>query len=199
VLAEVDGRTITASDVALARALGLFGVQPTDDPIRTADIERYADARLIEHEASRLGIAGTSQEAEAAWQAAALRLGGPDALASWLDGNGIEASWARRMIEADLRWQRFVDFRFRAFIFVSEADAAKALGPGPHSPEDRERVRARLRQEALHREMAQWLAEARGRARIRILPLEGGEIPTTFPMPSGARQDPGVPSEAPPP
>lgn len=182
-LTAVDGTAITASDIALARALGLLGFHPSDDPITMTDVERAVDARLVEGEAARMGIRPTSEEAEEAWRAAADRVGDMLALTGWLASTGLEEAWAKRMIEADLRWRRFIDLRFRAFVFVSETDVAQALGSGPHPAELRERTRRALEAETVNRELAEWLADARRRASIRYAWRGERAIPLPFPMP----------------
>jgi hypothetical protein len=183
VLATVDGATITASDIALARTLSLFGFHPSDEPITKTDIEDSVDARLIQGEAVRLGIGDSTAEVDEAWQATGDRMGGMSALTSWLASTGIAEAWARQEVEADLRWRRFIQLRFRAFLFISEADVDKALGPGPHPAELRQRTREALTKEATDQEMARWLADARTRASIRYAISGEGTLPLPLPMP----------------
>jgi len=59
---------------------------------------------------------------------------------------GLDEAWVKRLVEADLRGRRFVDVRFRAFVFVTEEDVTKALGPGPHTVDARERAVVVLRE-----------------------------------------------------
>src|SRR4030095_13502960 len=75
-LAAVEGRTIAASDIALARALGVLGFAPSSSPIAREEIERFADLLLILDEASRIGIAAEAEQTERAWTAVVERLGG---------------------------------------------------------------------------------------------------------------------------
>ncbi len=184
VVAELDGAAVTASDIALARALGLFDLRPSSAPIDAAEANRYLDARLVEGEAVRLGIQGSPDEMAAAWKAAAARVGGMAALTAWLDRNGIDAAWARRLIAEDLRRERYIELRFRTFAFVSEADVDAALGSGPHAPEERLRTRRKLTDEAMQRSLSQWLSAARREARIRLVP-QAIPSPLPFPMPGG--------------
>jgi hypothetical protein len=186
VLAEVDGAIITASDATIARALGLFGTQQSEKPIRTADVSHLVDAWLIDAEAARLQIAPSVAEFEDAWRTIAGRVGGMDALRSWLDRAGLDEAWVKRLVEADLRGQRFVDVRFRAFVFVTEEDVTKALGPGPHTVDARGRAVDALREEAAKQELAAWLADARTRAAIRTTGAEGTGLPLLFPPPAPA-------------
>lgn len=184
VVADVEGRIIAASDIALARALALFDLGPSAAPIQAAEVEGVVAARLLEAEAARLGIGGSAEGAEAAWRAAGARAGGMDTLIAWLRRNGIEENWARSAVEADLRRRRYIDLRFRAFAFVPEAEVERALGPGSHGPEARERARGALQHAIVRRRLAAWLKEARARARVRLLLEETQTIPAPFPMPA---------------
>ena len=62
VVAEIDGTPVAASDVAIARALGLFELNPAPRAIEATDVERYVDGRLLTREAARLGLATTADE-----------------------------------------------------------------------------------------------------------------------------------------
>jgi len=186
VLADVNGATIAASDATIARALGLFGFRPSEKPIHAADVRHLVDAWLIDAEATRLQIAPTAAEVDDAWQTVAERVGGMDALRRWLDRAGLDEAWVKRLVEADLRWQRFVDVRFRAFVFVPEEDVAKALGPGSHAMDARARAVGVLREEAVNRDLASWLADARAGAAIRTTGAEGTGLPLLFPLPAPA-------------
>jgi hypothetical protein len=187
VAAEVNGEVVAASDIGLARALGLFGFSPSNDPIGPDDALRFIDALLVVQEAERLRIEGGPAEREAAWGQAADRAGGSTALAAWLREVGIAEAWARRLADRDLARRRFVEARFRAFAFVSEAQVAEALGPGDHSGAARERARAALAEEAAGRALAEWLAEARLRAEIRRPAIPPSGIPAPFPMPASRK------------
>jgi hypothetical protein len=182
-LASVDGRMIAASDVTIARALSLFGARPSDASIRKLDAERLVDARLIEQEAVQLAIGGSPQEFDDAWQAAAEGVGGMPALRTWIDQAGLTESWVRRLVEQDLRWRRFIDLRFRSFVFVSEDEIAQVLGPGDHSPEAREKTRERLQTDATNRDLEAWLVEALKRATVRYAEFGKDGDPVPFPMP----------------
>src|SRR5262249_12856720 len=97
-LAEVGGALVTLSDVALARALGLFGLERSAGPVTEADVERYLEGQLLVREAAQFEIAVPPADVEAAWQAA-----GGDVLARRLEALGLDTAWARRLFEADLR------------------------------------------------------------------------------------------------
>ena len=193
VLGEAGDTVITLGDIALARGLRLFGLQPSEAPVQREELDRFVDALVVAEEARQLGVAPTEEEGHAAWNAAAMRVGGMEALLAWLDGNGIDRGWARRMVEADLRRRQFIALRFQAFAFVPEPDVDAALGPGSHTPEERERVRESLLAAATEEGLAAWLHEARGRVRVRHAEFDRSAAPIPFPMPSSAHRDPARP------
>jgi hypothetical protein len=181
VLAEVDTAIVTASDVALARALGTFDLGPSAAPITAAEVQRYTDARLLAREAEQLAIEVPADAIQSAWQAAGRRAGGTEALAAWLGRMGLSAAWARAVVTADERRRRYLELRFRSFAFVSEFDVNEALGPGPHTQAEREAARRRLLEDQVEQSLAEWLAETRARTRIRMLITE--PVPVPLPMP----------------
>ena len=184
VVAEVDGAVVAASDVALARALGLFGLTPAAGPLSPVEIERYAEGRLLVVEATRIGVEIAETDRTAAWDEVAARTGGETALAAWLAAADIDVGWARRMVDDDLSVRRFVDLRFRALAFVSEAELSAALGPEAHSEAEREAARTRLEEETARHRLAEWLSEARARRAVRQLTGDR-EVPDPLPGPTG--------------
>jgi hypothetical protein len=182
-LAQVDARTISASDVALARALGLFGFAPTRSPITRADVDRYVDALLILAEAGRIGIEAEPAATDRAWTASATRAGGDATLTRWLGDNAIDRDWARRLVEEDLVTSKFLQARFAAFVFPDEETITRELGPGQHDESERERVRERLIREGAAEAQARWLDDARRRASIKIILPDGGAVAPPFAWP----------------
>ncbi|HUF93695.1 MAG TPA: hypothetical protein VMR23_15070 [Candidatus Limnocylindria bacterium] len=179
----VDGSVVTAGDIALARALGLVGFTPSAVPIDAAAVERMIRAHLIVAEARLLDIGPAPGEEEAAWQAAAARVGGMAALQRWLAIVALEPAAARALVGVDLRWRRFIDVRFRAFAFVTPEEVAAALGPGPHDAEAEERARARLAAAQAERELKAWLRQRAQQADAHVLLTDGVTVPNPFPMP----------------
>ena len=175
VLAEVGSRPVTLSDVTLARALGVLGLEPSAGPISDAELARYLDAQLAVREAAQLDIEVSAADVDRAWD-----LSGGPGLAARLAAVGIDPAWARRLLEADLRVERFVDLRFRAFAFVTELDVDEALGPGAHDEATRARTRDRLRADKVARAFAAWKEDARQRVAIRRVPGMTGPWPPPF-------------------
>jgi hypothetical protein len=175
VVAQIGTRPVMLSDVALARALGVLGLEPSAGPITDADLARYLDAQLAVREAAQLAIEVPAADVDRAWS----RAGGAS-LETGLAAAGIEPTWARRLFEADLRVERFVDLRFRSFAFVTDFDVDEALGAGSHDEATRGQTRDRLRDEMIERALAAWKEEARQRIPIRPLPGVTGPWPAPF-------------------
>jgi hypothetical protein len=126
VVGAVDATVVSASDIALARALGLFGFTPSDAPIASADVDRYGTALLSVLEASRLGIGPTLTELDQAWTELETRFGDAAALHAWLEATTIDTVWARRALEAHLRW--------RTWQTLHEGLTIEMPGAPPHPP-----------------------------------------------------------------
>jgi hypothetical protein len=181
VLAEVASRPVTLSEVTLARALGVLGLGRSAGPITDADLTKYLDAQLAVRESVQLDVDVPAADLDAAWD----RAGGA-ALAARLTAAGIDPAWARRLIEADRRVQRFVDLRFRAFAFVTDFDIDEALGPGAHDEATRARTREKLRADTVTRAFTAWQEEARQRVPIGRIPGVTGPWPAPFSLDAGA-------------
>src|SRR5262249_54929184 len=183
VLGQVGSRTISASDVALARALGVLGFSPTTAPIERSDVERYVDTLLMLDEAGRIGIDVEPAALDAAWTTIGTRVGGDAALERWLRGNAIDRDWARRVVEEDLLKAKFIDARFAAFVFPDDDAINRELGPGQHDEAAREQARQRLVRKAASEAQVAWLADARRRASIRLLLPAGSSVAPPFGAP----------------
>lgn len=177
VVAEIDGAPVTASDVAIARALGLFELSAATRAIEATDVERYVEGRLLAREAARLRLETTADQRAEAWAVAAGRAGGEASLAAWLRTVDVDPAWARRLVDEDLMRRRFVDFRFRDLAFVSEAEVTAAMGAGQDGEATREAVRTRLEGDVARRQLGDWLVETRARSTIRRLVDEGARVP----------------------
>jgi len=183
VVAVIDSRTVAASDIALARALGALGFTASAAPMGRQDIDRYVDVVLILQESERIGISVEPLETDRAWDAAVARAGGEAAVQRWLDGNAIDRDWARHAVELDVKRQKFLAERFAAFVIPSEDDVTKALAPGQTDEAARDEARATLIRAAAEKAQAEWLVGARRRAAIRILISDGAVIAPPFPAP----------------
>jgi hypothetical protein len=175
VLAEIASSPVMLSDVALARALGVLGLEPSSGPITDTELSQFLDVELAAREATQLGIEVSAADLDRAWQAA-----GGATLGTRLEAAGIDPAWARRLLESDLRVERFIDLRFRAFAFVTDFDVDEALGPGAHDEAERARTRERLRADRAAQAFAAWEKDARQRVPIRRVPGVTGPWPAPF-------------------
>ena len=183
VLAAVEERTITASDIALVRALRLFGFAPSAAPIESSEVERAIDAWLVVREAQRLRLGSATEGRAEAWDAVVKRVGGAAAVEAWLDRAAVEPEWARRLVEEYLDWQQFVDLRFRAFVFVTEDQIVSSLGGTADTPESRARAIATLEAAEVERRLAEWIAETRPGVAVHLLLAPTERVPVPLPMP----------------
>jgi hypothetical protein len=185
VLAVVDLDVVAASDIALARALGLHGFAASPAPITTADVERFVNVLLVLGEARRLAIQAPEAEVEDAWRTIEAEAGGPVSLDAWLNAVAVPPAWARRAVEAHVRWRRFVRLRFVELTFVMPDEVTAALGPGAHDGEARARVHAQLREAKAEAALAEWL-DARSRtAQVRRVLAPDETVPLPFAGPWG--------------
>lgn len=188
VVAEIDGRIVTLSDIALARALGLFGLAPATGPVDRTAVERFADVSLVLEEARRLHLQAPDPDVEHRWAEIAEPFGGPEGLEAWLAQARVNRYWARRLVQLDDVYRQFVDIRFRAFVFVTEAEIDRAVGAGASDEGARERARQEIVNAEVARHLAEWTATARRGARIRVLaPVAGATLPDPLPGPTWAR------------
>ena len=144
VLASVAGKTVTVTDVAIGTGAVTIRFAAIGGAHWQGGVESLANAVLMEREAAQLAIGDNREETQAAWDEAADRVGGMPALRTWMTQAGLDEAWVKSLVERDLRRQRFIDLRFRAFAFVSDADVTAALGPGAHGPDALERAREAL-------------------------------------------------------
>jgi hypothetical protein len=184
VLAQVETRALTASDIALARALGLFGFTPSTDAIGVADVDRAVGVWIVVIEAQRLRLSAVGEGRAEAWRAASDRFGGPPAFEAWLTQVGVEPEWARQLVEDDLDWRQFIDLRFRAFAFVTEDQVREGLGAEPDTPEARARIRATLEAAEVEERLGEWLAEERRRVAVHVLLATSESVSVPFSMPT---------------
>ncbi|MBI2218682.1 MAG: hypothetical protein HYU51_15445 [Candidatus Rokubacteria bacterium] len=180
VLAVVDAEIVTASDIALARVLALHGFTPSASPIEAADVGRYVRVVLVLGEARRLAIDVPAAEVDDAWQSLETRAGGPAALDAWLRAVAVSSAWARRAVEAHVRWRRFIQLRFVELAFVAPDEVADEVGSAPVDAEARARAYERLRQAKAERALSEWLDARVKHASVRTLLGADERVPLPF-------------------
>lgn len=110
VLATVDGRLVTLSDVRATTVLGLTQASGT---MTDQALERWIERLLALQEVERFAPPEPSRAAIDARVAAVLApLGTAHQARDTLAGLGIDASWVERWVRDDLRIQAYTDQRF---------------------------------------------------------------------------------------
>jgi hypothetical protein len=158
VVAVVDGRPLLLSDRrALERVRGLA---------EAAALEALIDARLMQIEASRLPQAEVQRDEE------------DKALASLVErkpqlARDVPDADLRRLVRRELAILKYVEFRFRPQLRVSDAEVRAAFegdpGAGSSWEEARPRLRERLERRALDERVEAWVRELRARAAVRYV------------------------------
>lgn len=179
----VDRIVITESDIlSQIRVAALLNGEPPD---LSPQAKRAAARRLVEQalvqreiELTRYPAPGP-KEVDPVFQQVRERLGGAEALAAKLAEYGISEDELRRNLLRQLTVLRFVDYRFRPGISVSESEieeyyrdefVAQLRRNGSMAPPPLEDVRDRIEEILVGRRVDEaldrWLASAAAQARI---------------------------------
>jgi len=161
IVAVVDERPLLWSDVrSLQVVRGL-----AEGPAREAAI----DERLMHAEAARLPQADVLPEEED--RALALLLEKRPALRG-----EVKEPDLRRLLRRQIAILKYVEFRFRPQVRVSDAEVRKAWedeqagrAAGPAFEDEQEELRARLERRALDERIEAWVRELRQRADVRYV------------------------------
>ena len=161
IVAVVDERPLLLSDV---RALQAVRRLP-ETKARDAAIEE----RLMYLEASRLPQADVSRDEED--RAVALLLSTRPELRG-----AVTEPDLRRLLRRELAAQKYIEFRFRPQVRVSDEEVRKAWEEeqagspkGPAFEDEQAAVRARLERRALDERIETWVASLRQRAEVRYV------------------------------
>ncbi len=162
IVAVVDERPLLLSDVrALSAVRGLAEEKA---------LEAAIDERLMHVEAARLPQADVPAEEED--RALALLLETRPALR-----DEVPESDLRRLLRRQLAILKYVEFRFRPQVRVSDEEVRKAWEEeqagrpaGPALEDEQEAIRARLERRALDERIEAWVKELRARAEVRYVP-----------------------------
>ena len=162
ILAVVDERPLLLSDVrALSAVRGLAEGKA---------LEAAVDERLMHVEAARLPQADVPAEEED--RALALLLETHPALRDEVPEPDL-----RRLLRRQLAILKYVEFRFRPQVRVSDEEVRKAWEEeqagrpaGPALEDEQEAIRERLERQALDERIEAWVKELRARADVRYVP-----------------------------
>ncbi|MFZ5877652.1 MAG: RDD family protein [Nitrospirota bacterium] len=174
VLASVNDRLVTLSDVVAYQTFSGSQEGPTEDAVRA-----LVDRRLLLDEADRFAIpVPDASEITARVSAVTLTLGGPEGLTRALDRLG----WGREDLHAwiadELRVAEFLNQRIYFFVIIPPQDVDAYIEDhrnefeGISSDDARELAGKRLVQERGNARRDQFLAGLREKATIRLNPID---------------------------
>jgi hypothetical protein len=162
VVAVVDERPLLLSDLRAQQAVSGRGEE--------AALEAAIDERLMHAEAARIPQAEVSAEEEDG--ALALLLETRPALRAQLSEPDL-----RRLLRRQVAILKYVEFRFRPQVRVSDDEVRKAWEEeqagrpaGPALEDEQGAIRARLERRALDERVEAWVKELRARADVRYVP-----------------------------
>jgi hypothetical protein len=161
IVAVVDERPLLLSDVRALQAVRGLPAGPA--------LEAAIDEKLMYLEASRLPQADVSPEDEE--RAFALLLETRPALRGTVSEPDL-----RRLLRRQLAVLKYVEFRFRPQVRVSDDEVRKAWEEaqagspeGPALEDEQEAIRARLERRALDERIEAWVTGLRNRADVRYV------------------------------
>jgi hypothetical protein len=161
VVAVVDERPLLWSDARVLQVVRGLSAE--------AAREAAIDERLMHAEAARLPQADVSPEEEA--RALELLLEKRPSLRDEVEGPDL-----RRLLHRQIAIVKYVEFRFRPQVRVSDAEVRKAWEDeqagrpaGPAFEDEQEELRARLERQALDERIEAWVSELRRRADVRYV------------------------------
>jgi hypothetical protein len=161
VVAVVDERPLLLSDVRTQRAVSGLAEE--------AALEAAIDERLMHAEAARIPQAEVPAEDED--KALALLLEARPALRSQVAEPNL-----RRLLRRQIAILKYVEFRFRPQVRVSDEEVRRAWEEGqagrpagPALEDEQEAIRARLERRALDERVEGWVKELRARADVRYV------------------------------
>jgi hypothetical protein len=176
VLAVVNGRMVTLSDVRTTGMLGLTPA-PTDERGVAAALDRWIERLLVLQEVERFAPPEPSPTAvDARLSAALARLGSPSDAKARLAALEVDEAWVRQWVRDDLRIQSYTEQRFAGALEPTAEElenyyrehAAEFVRDSRELPPEEAQTLARQRVMAARRLalVADWLDGLRRRATI---------------------------------
>jgi hypothetical protein len=180
-LAAVNGKVITGGDILLARSLNVVIFSGSKESLDSDDqaLSRLIDLELLRQELKNFGMAKEDEsEVESRLQAlrdAYVKTGG---LTAFLQKHGLQESELIAYLRLESSILRFVNFRFRPFINVTNEEInsyyEKRLAPQlekskldlPPLSQVSTRIEEILREEKINEVFDQWIATIRHNSRI---------------------------------
>lgn len=180
-IAAVNGVAITEGDLSLARSLNeilSYDGNVAGTSHRDA-LERLIDRELMRQELSNFSVTEVEEaKIEARLQSLRDAFAAKGGLAALLQRVGLQESELKSYIRLELSLLKFVDFRFRPFVSVSDEEIRnyydKRLVPQlreskidvPPLDQISAKIEVILREEKINAVMDQWIQEVRASSRI---------------------------------
>ncbi|PYP89623.1 MAG: hypothetical protein DMF61_02845 [Blastocatellia bacterium AA13] len=182
IMTLVNNEIITRTDLLWSLAMDPNAPNPAgvvDSDTMKQKLEVMIDERLISQEAARIPGTEVSQEEIAKKRAELIkRFPNESVFRQRVESTGLTAERIDKLLAQRVLIDKFIDFRFRSFAFVSDQDVKKyydekiapdirAKGQVPPSLDEvKSRVTEVLKAEKIEQEIDRWLREARQRADI---------------------------------
>lgn len=177
IVASVNNEVITLSE--LERAVGFnvaFGGK-NEDKLRTETLEGLINRHLLIQEAYRLKFVEVSdQDINAEIEKLKMRLGSDNAFAGFLTRLDITREQLGRMLGERLLVEKFIEKKIGLYVRVSRDEARDYFNNHPAEFKDKrfeevqKTITAMLTGQKLEQQVAQYLAELRSKADIRLNP-----------------------------
>jgi SurA-like protein len=181
----VNGQIITRSDLLWSIALDPEAPSPAgpvSSEILRQKLDTMIDQRLVEQEAARMPAADvTEAEVNKARAELVARFPSEAEFRSRVEGVGLTSEEVDRLIRQRVLISKYIDFRFRSFVFISEEDIKnyyeQKLSPDirkqgqvpPSINEVHDRMQDVLKQQRISEEIDKFLKDARAQAEIVTL------------------------------
>jgi peptidyl-prolyl cis-trans isomerase SurA len=180
-IAAVNGVAITEGDLNLARSLNaiLSYGRNAPDATRSDEIEKLIDQELMQQELKNFSMTEVEgSKIEARLQSLRDAFAAKGGLSALLQRTGLRESELIAYVRLESSILKFVDFRFRPFVSVSEADIRdyyeKRLIPQlreskietPSLDQIAAKIEIILREEKINAVLDQWMKEIRRSSRI---------------------------------
>jgi peptidyl-prolyl cis-trans isomerase SurA len=180
-IAAVNGVVITEGDLNLARSLNAILSYGRNTPAasRSDEIEKLIDQELMQQELKNFSMTEVEgSKIEARLQSLRDAVAAKGGLSALLQRTGLRESELKSYILLEFSILKFVDFRFRPFVSVSEADIRdyyeKRLIPQlreskietPSLDQISAKIEIILREEKINAVLDQWMKEIRRSSRI---------------------------------
>ncbi len=193
-LVAVNGRVITEGDLDLARSLNavVFYDKSSGSSSREDEISKLVDLELMRQELKNFSLTQEDQtRVETRLRSLRDAYAEKGGLSLLLRRLGLQESELISYLQLESSILKFVDFRFRPFVSVSEEEIKKyyetRLIPQlqkakleiPALPQVSTRIEEILREEKVNALLDQWIKEVRRNSRIENFDTASGSKPST--------------------